>query len=80
MALWFCLCIDGFHSYEGVLFFSSMFQEPLSFGMFSLVCYHDLAVEVQILVSCFTLLIGGIVLSYFRLWAFGLNNQILEFA
>ncbi len=46
------------------MFFSFGLQEASNFGMFSLVCYHDFIIEVQLLVFCVVLVAVVGVMSF----------------
>lgn len=64
-----------------VLYF---FQEGLSLlitplGIISLVCFHDLAVEIQVYALLVVLAIVGCLLSLKGFWSFGLDRHRIKF-
>ena len=46
------------------MFYSLGFQEAANFGMFSLVCFHDLVVELQLFILSLVILSLFVVVSF----------------
>lgn len=57
----------------------SYFQEGLSLGIISLVCFHDLAVEIQVTSLLVVLAIVACLLTLKGYWCFGLDSHRIEF-
>ncbi len=62
----------------GVVLYS-YFQEGLSLGIISLVCFHDLAVEIQVSSLLVVLAMVACLLTLKGFWSFGLDRHRIEF-